>query len=157
MTSPMTKRFSLVCAVLLLAGAGCGSAAPAEDATQLVDLEMPNGEVLSVELALTADQQSKGLSGREDIGDGMLFCMDNFEQRNFWMLGMAVPIDMIWMRSGDVVEISDNVPLREDDKIATRTSSAAVNGVLEVAASRAAELGIEEGTDLPGVREHCNQ
>lgn len=149
------KPFLLLLSLSLL-GAGCVTA-PADTTQAMARLTTPNGRVLNVAVARTASEHAAGLSGKEDIGDGMLFCFDEMSVQSFWMLGMLVPLDMIWMRTGDVVGVAANVPLREADKIARRSSGAPVNGVLEVAAGRAETLGFVEAVDVPDVRTICNQ
>ena len=57
------------------------------------------GQILKVELALTQDEQEKGLSGRKDIkeDEGMLFIFKKSSIHNFWMKEMNFPIDIIWI------------------------------------------------------------
>ena len=69
------------------------------------------GVEVQVELAQTAEGQSKGLSGRETIaeGEGMLFIFENEGVYSFWMKDMNFPIDIIWInKKGEVVHIKEN-------------------------------------------------
>lgn len=67
---------------------------------------------VSVELALTVEEQAKGLGGRKGLreGAGMLFLFKGREPRSFWMKGMHFPIDILWIVDGRVVAIERRVP-----------------------------------------------
>ena len=146
------KKILSMLVVVVLVGGGCaGSSTLGSN-----KIETPSGDKIEVEVAKTLNEQAKGLSGREEVGEGMVFCFDKAEQREFWMLGMMVPIDMIWIYEGEVMSISDNVPLQENNAITRRNSVKQVDAVLEVGAGMAAELGIEEGSVLEDVVRICN-
>jgi len=57
------------------------------------------GQVLKVDLALTPETQSLGLSGRNILkeDEGMLFIFEKSALYYFWMKDMNFPIDMIWI------------------------------------------------------------
>lgn len=57
------------------------------------------GQSIKVDLALTKDAQSMGLSGREglDSDEGMLFVFKYSLSHPFWMKDMNFPIDIIWI------------------------------------------------------------
>lgn len=74
--------------------------------------EVKIGEVVvQAELARTITERARGLSGRTSLGDygGMLFVTETPERQVFWMKGMKIPIDIIWIRGGIVVGIEPNV------------------------------------------------
>ena len=54
---------------------------------------------ISVDLALTKEDQIKGLSGRKSLssGTGMLFVYNQPRQVSIWMKDMNFPIDIIWI------------------------------------------------------------
>ncbi|MDR1007248.1 MAG: DUF192 domain-containing protein [Campylobacteraceae bacterium] len=55
-------------------------------ADKLCDIEFNNGvKLLSVPLADTIEQHKKGLSNRNDIGNGMLFSWHTSKNACFWM------------------------------------------------------------------------
>jgi len=66
---------------------------------------------IAVEVARTAQEQARGLGGRSSLprGGGMLFLFDAVERRTFWMKGMLIPLDILWIREGKVVAIDANV------------------------------------------------
>ena len=71
-----------------------------------------------VEVAADSDKQTKGLSGRASLdgGTGMLFVFENEKRFRFWMRGMEISLDMIWINSEcRVVDVSENVPPPERD------------------------------------------
>ncbi len=57
------------------------------------------GENIKVDLALTPDEQAKGLSGRGELKEqeGMLFVFEKPAKHVFWMKDMNFPIDIIWL------------------------------------------------------------
>lgn len=56
---------------------------------------------INVDLALTPEEQTQGLSGRRNLNEdeGMLFVFSNAGKYDFWMKDMNFPIDMIWIDS----------------------------------------------------------
>ena len=71
-----------------------------------------------VDVAADSDKQIKGLSGRQslDAGTGMLFVFENEKRFRFWMRGMEISLDMVWINSEcRVVDVSENVPPPERD------------------------------------------
>lgn len=69
-----------------------------------------NVEII-VEIADTPQKQKQGLSGREPLLDkyGMLFPMRNAAQYSFWMKDMKFSLDIIWIKNGKIVDISENI------------------------------------------------
>lgn len=57
--------------------------------------------VINVEIADTADTRTKGLSGRENLASdsGMLFVFSESKQYKFWMKGMKIPLDIIYVNN----------------------------------------------------------
>lgn len=86
---------------------------------------------LQVELADTPEKRKKGLGGRNNLAteSGMLFTFAKPGYYNFWMKGMQIPLDIIWIREGKVVDININVS-SEDPSIFTPNTE--VDSVLEV-------------------------
>lgn len=65
-----------------------------------------------IELADTPQKQAQGLSGRPELKDGygMLFPYNPPQIVTFWMKGMLIPIDIIFIKSNRVLKIYHNVP-----------------------------------------------
>lgn len=100
-----------------------------------------NGTTLNVEIADTSSKRQQGLGGRDSLSEdsGMLFVFEDESVRTFWMKGMKIPLDIIWIRNGKVVDITKNVqpasPGLADDQIPLITVSQSVDKVLEVNAN----------------------
>jgi uncharacterized membrane protein (UPF0127 family) len=117
-------------------------------ATELQPLEIAskNGvHVFAVEMAVTPEEQSKGLMFRKELpeGQGMLFDFHREQEATFWMKNTYVPLDMIFIRAdGRIHRIAANTtPLSE----ALVSSGGPVRAVLEVIAGTARKLGIAPG------------
>ncbi len=111
-------------------------------AQQLQQLEIvsKNGtHVFGVEMALTPEEQSRGLMFRRELPEkqGMLFDFKREQPTSFWMKNTYVPLDMIFIRAdGRILNIAENtVPLSE----ALVSSSGPVRAVLEVIAGTSQE------------------
>jgi len=111
------------------------------------------GNKFEVEIADNTLQRTKGLSGREQIGpdEGMLFVFGSPLPRTFWMKDMLMPIDILWINDGKIVGIENNA-LPElgvsSIKLKQYQSPQPVKYVLEIAAGRANELGIQIGDEV---------
>jgi uncharacterized membrane protein (UPF0127 family) len=71
-----------------------------------------NGFKLIADLAVTQDQQTKGLAVRNQMneGEGMLFVFQYPSRQSFWMKDMKFPIDIIWLDANrSVVYIVPNL------------------------------------------------
>src|SRR6266699_776682 len=101
--------------------------------------------VFAVEMAVTPEEQAKGLMFRRELpeGQGMLFDFRHEQPTSFWMKNTYVPLDMIFIRAdGRIARIAENtVPLSE----ALVPSGWPVRAVLEVNAGMARKLGIAPG------------
>jgi uncharacterized protein len=117
-------------------------------AQQLQQLEIvsKNGtHVFGVEMALTPEEQARGLMFRRELPEkqGMLFDFKREQPTSFWMKNTYVPLDMIFIRAdGRILNIAENtVPLSE----ALVSSRGPVQAVLEVIAGTTKKLGIAAG------------
>jgi len=131
-----------------------GSAAYAQDITgpqptlPQSPLTIDTGEAYQrfvVELADDPYETQRGLMFRRDVppDEGMLFDFGTDLERAFWMKNTLVSLDMLFIRSDGVIHriAANTVPLSE----VPVPSFGPVSAVLELAAGRAAELGIEPG------------
>ncbi|MBI2054740.1 MAG: DUF192 domain-containing protein [Candidatus Sungbacteria bacterium] len=98
------------------------------------------GSKISATLAESLGEREKGLAGRTFLGEyeGMLFRTEKPEPQVFWMRGMLIPIDIIWIRDGVVIGTETNAlpPLAAsvDAALLRYSSPIAVDQVLEVPA-----------------------
>lgn len=99
---------------------------------------------LRVEVARTSDQQARGLMFRRSLpaNGGMIFPMRPPRVASFWMKNTVIPLDMIFIRAdGTIARVAANTVPYTLDPV---TSGEPVAAVLEIAAGRAARLGIDE-------------
>ena len=90
---------------------------------------------IRVDIADTIGKQRQGLSGRTSLSkdQGMYFPMGVLAIHRFWMKDMHFPLDIIWIRDGKIVEISENVPYPVGNQLpVTVQPQAAADAVLEV-------------------------
>jgi uncharacterized membrane protein (UPF0127 family) len=102
-------------------------------------------QIFGVEMAVTPDEQAKGLMFRRELPEkqGMLFDFHREQPTSFWMKNTYIPLDMIFIRAdGRILRIAENtVPLSE----ALVPSGGPVRAVLEVIGGTAKKLGIAPG------------
>lgn len=114
-----------------------------------------NDHVINVVLADTPAEQARGLSGCAKIPEnsGMLFPYLPAQEATFWMKDMLIPIDIIWIRDGEVIGLEANIqpPLphqmwKQGDNLPLYHSPGPVTAVLELATNKAAALDIKAGS-----------
>jgi uncharacterized protein len=101
-----------------------------------------------VELAVTPEEQAKGLMYRERLpqDSGMLFIFPKDEMRNFWMRNTLIPLDMIFVSSGlRVVSVHDFAIPKDETEISSRYGA---KYVIEVNGGQAAACRIKAGTKV---------
>lgn len=108
--------------------------------------------ILVVDLALTPDQQSRGLSGREKMSEnqGMLFVMQSPGRYGFWMKEMKFPLDIFWLDTkGTVVYLKKNLqPCLTTLNCPTYTPDTDSTYVLETVAGFSQRHAIAKGTQF---------
>jgi uncharacterized membrane protein (UPF0127 family) len=107
-------------------------------------------EVIDLEVAKTPEQQSMGLMYRDSLpkNRGMIFLFDQSRFLKFWMKNTIIPLDMVFLRDGKVKAILANVPPCINDPCPSYGPESSTNQVIELAAGRAAEIGLKEGEIL---------
>ncbi len=103
---------------------------------------------IDVEIANTEARRAQGLSNRTNLPDqsGMLFIFPQPGRHSFWMKGMNFPLDFIWVRDGQVIQLSTYVPATQPP--VTLTPDRPVDQVLEVAAGFIDKYGIKVGDEV---------
>lgn len=110
-----------------------------------------NSTTLKVEIADTPTKRSKGLGGRQSLGEneGMLFIFDNTDKHPFWMKGLKFPLDFVWIKDDKVVDITENVPSpspgQADSSLPIYSSKSEVDKVLEINGGAANRFNIKAG------------
>src|SRR5262249_40017471 len=124
---------------------GSGGRIAAQQLQQL-EIATKNGvQIFGVEMAVTPDEQARGLMFRRELPEkqGMLFDFHREQPTSFWMKTTYIPLDMIFIRTdGRILRIAENtVPLSE----ILVPSGGPVRAVLEVIGGTAKKLGIAPG------------
>ncbi len=121
--------------------------------------------IIDLEVAQTPQQQSKGLMFREALADnrGMFFPFREARLTSFWMYQVPVSLDMVFLKQQQksdqsqnkestrkVIEIANSVPPCnvEPKDCPTYGPDALVDGVIELRAGRAKELGLSKGDSV---------
>jgi uncharacterized membrane protein (UPF0127 family) len=98
-----------------------------------------------VEVAESGAQQAQGLMFRTQLAPdkGMIFPFAEDRVASFWMKNTVIPLDIIFIRRDGTIEsiAAHTTPYSLDPVL----SNEPIATVLEIAAGRAAELGIEPG------------
>ena len=129
-----------------------GDSAPAQLPTTQVTL--PDGAQIEAELAITPEEQARGLMFRSDLAPdkGMLFVGGRSAPRSFWMYQCLIPLDMIWLDGTHrIVEIVRAAPpCRSSDPSDCPSYGGNANSVyvLELAAGQADAHGLRLGDRL---------
>ncbi|HEX2889794.1 DUF192 domain-containing protein [Vineibacter terrae] len=149
------RRVAWVLAVLLVAFGVAGTPAPAQspppppavsfEKSSLVIDTAAGEQKFDVELALTPEQQQRGLMFRQKLGvhEGMLFDFVATQTLSFWMANTLIPLDMLFIDAdGTIARIHANA-----EPLSTRTidSGTPVRAVLEINGGAARMLGIKPG------------
>lgn len=105
------------------------------------------GHTIELEVARTRQQQATGLMYRTSLADnrGMLFTFEPAQTVNFWMKNVRIPLDMLFIRDGQVKAIKAAAPPCEQEPCPTYGPETAVNQVIELRGGRAKELGLKAG------------
>ncbi len=109
-----------------------------------------NNHTLNVLVSDNIKHWIKGLGGRKDLGkyDGMLFLFPTAQQHVFVMRDMQFPIDIIWIKNNQIVDMAPNVPLDPAKTEADLVPYAArdiSNSVLELNAGSVDNLHLKIG------------
>ncbi|MCB1782965.1 MAG: DUF192 domain-containing protein [Alphaproteobacteria bacterium] len=112
-----------------------------------VGIKLQDGRTLAyfVELALTPEEQGKGLMDREHLADqsGMLFLFTGDAERNFWMKNTLIPLDIIFIEADGRIHSIYPMATPLDETLIS--SNGPVRAVLEVKGGQADQYGIQPG------------
>jgi uncharacterized membrane protein (UPF0127 family) len=110
---------------------------------------------IQVELAKTDAERQKGLAGATSLGNGngMLFIFESSENAQvFWMKGMLIPLDIIWIKGNKIINIDKNVAAPStgtpDNELERYTAGVPVDYVLEVNAGFSDSNSIKTGDSV---------
>jgi len=153
MVLPVIARLVAACLIVVLGFAAPLAPAAAQPAPPAVSFEKSTlvidtagGEQkFDIELALTPEQQQRGLMFRQKLGvhEGMLFDFVQTQPLSFWMANTLIPLDMLFINAdGTIARIHANA-----EPLSTRNidSGSPVRAVLEINGGAARMLGIKPG------------
>lgn len=106
-----------------------------------------------VEVVNNKESIALGLSGRQEIGsDGMLFVFSNPKYPVFWMKQMNFPLDFLWIKDNEIVQIDENIPYPVNnvslEELELYKSKFLVDKVLEVQAGFVEKENIKVGDKI---------
>jgi uncharacterized membrane protein (UPF0127 family) len=104
-----------------------------------------------VELAVTAEEISRGLMFREhlDPDKGMLFIYKYEGVHYFWMKNTLIPLDMIWINSNrEVISISKDVQPCQTSQCPLISPEQKVQYVLELNGGTSDKIGLALGDKI---------
>ncbi len=134
----ITILFVFLVALLL---SGCN-----QEKSDLKEIKVDD-TIFRVEVVKTPKEQAKGLSGRENLGErrGMLFVYGKPKYASFWMKGMLIPLDFVWIREGEVVRIDEKVQPEDYQPPKTLSPREKIDQVLEVKSGTVEKFNIKVG------------
>jgi uncharacterized membrane protein (UPF0127 family) len=147
----LSKRFLIVAGLALgLALTACANGSqPVDEAGRpLEELKIvtASGEhVFLVEIADDDAERQRGLMYRPPLADdrGMLFQFEEPAEQSFWMRNTPSSLDILYIDpTGRIVSIAQHTTPYSEAQI---PSNGAANGVLELRAGRASEIGAKAG------------
>jgi len=143
---PRAARWAVaLVSLVLFALTACSRAADGP----VVTVHSATGDaVVSVELALTREAQSRGLMYRTELAEdaGMLFVFDAEQERSFWMSNTPISLDILYIRSdATIVSIASRTTPYSEKTIPSR---GAARYVLEVPGGWAERHGVKPGNRL---------
>jgi hypothetical protein len=108
------------------------------------------GQWISLEVARTPQQQAMGLMYRTSLEPdrGMLFPFDPPQPVNFWMKNTKIPLDMVFLRDGEVKAIVADVPPCTTNPCPGYGPEIPIDQVIELQGGRAAQLGLKVGDQV---------
>jgi uncharacterized membrane protein (UPF0127 family) len=115
MNSNSVKLRAIIILIIFAFNAGFAACSPQKLKTTVLGIETENGAVveITVEIARTDEERSKGLMFRKNLpdGEGMLFLFDRDQLLSFWMKNTLIPLSIAYIASdGIIVEIKDMLP-----------------------------------------------
>jgi uncharacterized membrane protein (UPF0127 family) len=145
----LSKRNLIGLAFAFVVAACAGSNAPVDAAgnpLEALTIVTSTGEhAFMVEIADDDAERERGLMFRPPLPDdrGMLFQFPSAAERGFWMKDTPSSLDILYIDpAGRIISItSHTTPFSQ----AVIPSNGAANGVLELRAGRAGEIGAEPG------------
>jgi uncharacterized protein len=139
------ERLSLV--VFLLGTLVSGAVARPPE----VQLKLPSGAALTVEVMLEDADRARGLMFRPSLPEerGMLFVFEDVDRHSIWMKNCRFPLDIVWLdEQRQVVDVAESVPHCRKEPCPVYSPARAALFVLEMNAGQARREGVAVGRTL---------
>ena len=106
-----------------------------------------NGHTFYVNVAVTNSEKERGLGKQTHLdGDhGMIFPYDHKERYSFWMKDMLFPLDFIWLRDKEIMDLTENVPVYTGSKFTVVQPKTEIDTVLELPSGSIKKFNIKIG------------
>ncbi len=110
--------------------------------------------LINVEVADTPETRGQGLGGRESLASdsGMLFVFPTPDKYSFWMKGMKIPLDFIWIKGTSVIDLLPDIqppdPGTPDTSLPVYQPVEPVDHVLELSAGFISANNIKIGDSV---------
>lgn len=142
----MKLKFIIIGLIVLVLG-GVVLISNKIDSDQEVSINLAGHDLL-VRLAQTPEELAQGLMGVSKLKDnqGMLFVYESDQDAKYWMKGMVMPIDLVWLKNSRVVDFEKN--MQPDDGKKVYFSPGPIDQVLEVRAGWIDDYGLKLGDRL---------
>ncbi|MCX6737872.1 MAG: DUF192 domain-containing protein [Candidatus Parcubacteria bacterium] len=105
----------------------------------------------NIEYAITSQQRTKGLMGRENLNkdEAMFFVFPEQGIYGFWMKNMLIPIDIIWIdKDLKIIYIEHDVPPCKTDSCTLYKPALPSRYVLEIQAGLSQKLNMRIGDNF---------
>ncbi len=146
----------LLAFVLLFTLAACQSESRSGRTTRKIELVTPSGETIETTLALSPEEQERGLSGTRpgdfDDDEGVLFFYLDEDERHFWMPDTYFDLDLFYLdrdlKITDVVRRLPHYVGRVNPELIPRARGVWARHVLEMKSSSAIAQRLKTGDVL---------
>lgn len=133
--------------VFLMISAPVVAQEPVTFETDELRIETEDGRVypFAIELAISPEQQRRGLMFRDHLADdaGMLFLNTDDRIRRFWMKNTFIPLDILFIRADGTIANIARMTEPESERLIKSTGP--VRAVLELRGGLTRELSISAG------------
>lgn len=126
----------------------------AEKKLKIVDQNGSIKTILNVEIADTNEKRNRGLGFRASLAtdSGMLFIHETPKKYTYWMKGMEIPLDIMWIMDDTIADIIPNIPPpiegQSEETLERYSSTVEVNKVLETNAGFVQNYNIQVGDKI---------
>lgn len=109
---------------------------------------------INIDIAENDSQWYKGLSNRANICEdcGMFFLFPGYDNLSFVMRDMKFPLDIIFIRDNEILNIAENLAPATNDTKNIYSSKGEANRVLEVNAGFSKKQGIKAGDKITDIQ-----